>query len=231
MDFLRVWVNDKPVGRLTRLRNGATFVYDEGVAAGDAVSLSMPVRAASYDSPNTMLPTFDTNVPEGALLERIRKVLSKARDERVSTFDVLEVVGGNQIGRVRVLPDGQAPERRDKLHDITEFLNRSASDELIGEIVERYALRSGVSGAMPKVLLDDVANLQEDYQRATIQTRDYILKFDDADFPGLSLNEFHCLEAARKAGNEVANARLNADGRMLAVERFDESLTGERFGF
>lgn len=133
MDFLRVWVNDKPVGRLSRLRNGATFVYDEGVDPGDAVALSMPVRAASYDSPFRMLPAFDTNLPEGALLERIRKALSKARDERIGPFDVLELVGGNQIGRVRVLPDGQEPERRAKVRDIDDILEREATEALVAE--------------------------------------------------------------------------------------------------
>lgn len=231
MDFLRVWVNDKPVGRLSRHQRGASFVYDEDVDPGDAVALSMPVRSASYDDPRRMLPAFDTNLPEGALLDRIRKALSKARDERIGPFDILEIVGGNQIGRVRVLPDGEEPERRDKVRDIDDILEQKATDAMIAEITERYALRSGVSGAMPKVLLDDVTQKNDDHQRATIQTRDFILKFDDTDYPGLSLNEYHCLQAAHAAGNEVVEARLSKDGRMLAITRFDEREDGSRLGF
>lgn len=229
MDNLRVWVNDRPVGRLARHGNGSTFVYDSGVSPSDAVSLVMPVRVASYDKHYGMLPIFDTNLPEGALRERIMKALAKASQGRIDEVDVLGLTGGNQIGRIRILPDGQQPVRRDPIGKIDDILERETSKTLISEIMERYALRSGVSGAMPKVLVDDMLE-EEDHRRSTIQTRDYILKFDDTDFPGLSLNEFHCLETARAAGLRVAGAKLSRDGRMLAVRRFDEQ-DDRRLGF
>ncbi|MEP3667790.1 MAG: type II toxin-antitoxin system HipA family toxin [Roseibium sp.] len=242
-DHLRVWVNNKPVGRLARHGNGATFSYDEGVDPSQAISLTMPVRVASYNTEYGMLPVFDTNLPEGALMDKIRSALSKAHNSKVDAIDVLTITGGNQIGRIRVLPDGEEPVRRRPIGKISEILDREACKDLVEEITERYALRSGVSGAMPKVLIDDMAHEDHDTEvhpfggdddeeghRSTIQTRDYILKFDDVDYPGLSLNEFHCLEVARTAGLNVAEAELSRDGKMLAVKRFDE-VGDERSGF
>ena len=112
MDFLRVWVEDRPVGRLGRHGRGSTFVYDPGIRPGDAVSLTMPVRTASYDVIHGMLPAFDMNMPEGDILMRVRRALAKDDRGRVDSLDVLALTGGNQIGRVRLLPEGEIPERK-----------------------------------------------------------------------------------------------------------------------
>jgi len=229
---LRVWVDDRPVGRLDKFERGSTFVYDPDVDPAYAVSLTMPVRTASYDSDADLLPVFDTNLPEGRLRERIESGLRKAHG-RVDPIDILRMTGRNQIGRIKVLPEGEEPERRASIRNIDEILEREATKALVDEIMSRYATRSGVSGAMPKILVETDPDAPEDSAedaRQTIQTRDYILKFDAEDYPGLSLNEFYCLQAARAGGNVVAEARLNVDGRMLSVRRFDER-DGRRTGF
>ena len=228
----RVWVNERPVGRLDRHGRGTTFVYDAGVPQSDAISLTMPVRTASYDQPIGLLPVFDTNIPEGALLARIRKHLAKGLG-RVDGMDVLGLTGGNQIGRVRVLPEGERPLRRPPIREIAELLEREATRELIEEVMSRYALRSGVSGAMPKVLAESdrvLEHLSRGGVRTTLQTRDYIVKFEEEDYPGLSLNEHFCLLAAEAAGNRVAEHAISRDGKVLFVRRFDER-GGERIGF
>jgi len=228
----RVWVNERPVGRLDRHGRGTTFVYDAGVSPSDAISLTMPVRTASYDQPHGLLPVFDTNLPEGALLARIRKHLSKGLG-RVDGMDVLGLTGGNQIGRVRVLPEGERPVRRPPIGAVAELLEREATKEMIDEVMSRYALRSGVSGAMPKVLAETdrvLEHLSRGGVRTTLQTRDYIVKFEEEDYPALCLNEHFCLLAAEAAGNRVAEHALSRDGKVLFVRRFDER-DGERIGF
>ena len=229
----RVWVEDRPVGRLDKFERGSTFVYDADVNPADAISLTMPVRTASYDSIRGLLPVFDTNLPEGALRERIETGLRKAHG-RVDPIDILRMTGRNQIGRITILPEGvRSRERRASIRNIDEILEQQATRALVEEIMTRYATRSGVSGAMPKILIEADSDAPRDPaedHRQTIQTRDYILKFDAEDYPGLSLNEYHCLRAARAGGNDVAEARLNIDGRMLSVRRFDER-DGTRLGF
>ena len=230
--ILRVWVDNQPVGRLDRFNRGTTFVYDAGVDPNNAISLTMPVRTASYNSDYGLLPVFDTNLPEGILRERIEASLRKTLG-RVDAIDILALTGCNQIGRIKVLPEGETPERRASIDDINEILDQDASRSLMNEVMTRYATRSGVSGAMPKVLIDSDVNdmaRPENSQRRTLQTRNYILKFDADDYPGLSLNEYHCLQAARAGGNVVAEAQLNVDGHMLSVSRFDEH-DGTRCGF
>jgi len=53
--------------------------------------------------------------------------------------------------------------------------------------------------------------------------------------PGLAVNEYLCLSAARSAGIEVAEFCLSDDGQMLILERFDMVMHGagriERLGF
>jgi len=230
MEAMRVWVNDKPVGWIAPHNGtGCTFVYDRDVDPSDAVSLTMPVRVASYDQSSGLLPVFDTNLPEGVLLDRIRNVLAKMSGKRASDYEVLSCTGANQIGRIRILPEGQEPVRRPPVDNIEDILDRDATAQMKAEIFDRYALNSGVSGSSPKVLMEAFDPDQSE-RRVTLQTRDYILKFSSDDFPGLSLCEFHCLEAARLGGNDTVEARLSRDGRSLAIRRFDE-IDGRRLGF
>ena len=223
---LRVWVNDTPVGRIERNGRGMSFAYDPGVDPAHAIAISMPPRVSSYDQRRGLLPVFDTNLPEGYLREALHKYLAKERGQ-VSDYDILEVVGGNMIGRLRVLPEGQEPERRMNITDIDAILARPATSDLISEVISRYGFRSGVSGAMPKALV----SREDEARRKTIQTRGHILKFDAPEFPGLSLNEFWCLEAARAAGCRVVSAALGENRDMLCVERFDATADGQRYGF
>ena len=220
---LRVWVNDRPVGRLDRRGRGTVFVYDRDVDPADAVSLAMPVGAASCDAAWGLLPAFDTNLPEGVLRERIEASLARAHG-RVDALDILRLTGRNQIGRLRVLPEDARPGPRSSVDDIDGLLGREATRALADGMMDRHATHSGVSGAMPKVLVH--AGPAGD----GVSRDDYIVKFDPDDYPGLSLTEFFCLEAARAAGNVTARARLGADGRMLPVRRFDGE-DGRRPGF
>jgi len=205
---LRVWVDDRPVGTLARDGNGTTFVYDQGVDPADALSLSMPVRTKSYDKDYGLLPVFDTNLPEGMLLENLTKAIAKANG-KADAMDVLAITGRNQIGRIKVLEMDQEPIRRPSVASIDEVLDHEATTSFINEMIEKYAINSGVSGAMPKVLVEEGDPTENDPEnRITLQTRDWILKFDAEDYPGLSLNEYHCLEVARNAGNETAECVL-----------------------
>lgn len=228
MDSLRIWVNDTPVGRLRRNGRGVSFIYDSDVERKDAISMLMPVQASSYDDPVRMLPIFDTNMPEGDLAGRIHRVLAKDDRGRVDPLDMLAMTGGNQIGRIRVLPEGESPERREPLGAIDALLARSSTPEMIDELIETYGLRSGVSGAMPKTLAETDG---EAASRTTVQTRDWILKFPGDGLDGLCLNEFHCLRACAAAGNETSDAEISQDGKMLAVRRFDFLDDDTRVGF
>jgi serine/threonine-protein kinase HipA len=55
--------------------------------------------------------------------------------------------------------------------------------ELFHELVARYALRSGISGVQPKVLL-------EASQRGALTSSGYIVKSWGTDYPCLAANEY-----------------------------------------
>ena len=54
------------------------FGYVADCPPKNAVSLTMPVVRDQYDSMNTVHPVFEMNLPEGALLEKLRLRFAKA---------------------------------------------------------------------------------------------------------------------------------------------------------
>ena len=63
--MIRVWTDAAEAGLLDRNgARGSTFAYQPGALPARAVSVTMPVRLASYDVPFGLLPIFEMNLPE-----------------------------------------------------------------------------------------------------------------------------------------------------------------------
>ena len=70
--MLRIWTDSQHAGFLDRHGNrGGTFAYEPELATARAVSVTMPVRLASWNSSDGLLPIFDMNLPEGGLRARL----------------------------------------------------------------------------------------------------------------------------------------------------------------
>src|SRR5690606_12324884 len=70
---IKVWTSGSEVGLLDKARaRGSTFSYKRDVAPENAISLTMPVRLESWNMNYGLAPIFEMNLPEGALLERLR---------------------------------------------------------------------------------------------------------------------------------------------------------------
>ncbi|MGT2493795.1 HipA domain-containing protein [Cupriavidus basilensis] len=165
------------------------------------------------------------NLPEGYKKDLIRRKLGAHAD--VSDLGLLALTGANGIGRVRVVPHGAPPTLAASNLDMASLLASTGSrDNLLRHL--EAGIAEGVSGVMPKVLARP-----ED--KATVWTDEFILKTGPVDLPGLSVNEFLCLEVARlagpgSAGNRTLGRRAGAgnppfpdrltDGSRLAVEDF-----------
>lgn len=223
-----VFSSTRRAGRLHRSDvDGDTilFGYDSDCRPEDAVSLTMPVIADQYDSMGTVHPIFEMNLPEGALLERLRLMFAKA----VPEFDdlaLLSIVGRSQIGRLRYATPGTQPEDIPK-QDIDEVLSYAGARDLFADLLERYAAHSGISGMQPKVLLR-AADVPE---RVTARGATHIVKsFDPRERPELAANEYYCMRAAQLAGIPTANVMLSANRRILVVERFDVTADGTYLG-
>jgi serine/threonine-protein kinase HipA len=220
---LAVWTADGRSGLLARdVDQKYVFAYNPGADPGVQVSLTMPVRLASWIS-RDLHPIFQMNLPEGALLEAIRRALAKLIGE--DDLTILRVTGGHQVGKNRFAPpDEDAPQISATPESLDELLTYPDTAELFHELVARYALRSGISGVQPKVLLDAS-------QRSTLTSARYIVKSWGADYPYLAANEYFCMSAAKRGGLPTPEFFLSDNGGLFIIRRFDMTADGKAIGF
>lgn len=186
------------------------------------VSLTMPVRLESWVS-RDLHPVFQMNLPEGALLDAIRRAISKLAGD--DDLTILRVTGGNQVGRNRFsLPGDQTPGVSETKESLEDLLSYPGTEELFRDLVTRYALRSGVSGVQPKVMLDAT-------ERGTATVGGFIVKAWGSDYPQLAANEFFCMTAVRRAGLPVPEFHLSDNGGLFVMKRFDVTSDGTPLGF
>lgn len=220
---LSVWSAGARVGLLAREgRGGYVFAYQPAVPDPAAVSLTMPVRLESWVS-RELHPIFQMNLPEGALLEAIRRAIAKLIGD--DDLAILRVTGGNQVGRNRYsAPEEGYPGEGESAESLEELLTFPDTVELFNELLRRYALRSGISGIQPKVVLEATT-------RGTLTSAGYIVKSWGADYPQLGANEFFCMTAAKAAGLPVPEFHLADNGGLFVLRRFDLQADGPPLGF
>ena len=218
---LTVWIDDLLSGSLAQeAKRKYVFGYEKKIE--EAVSLTMPVRLESWVSPE-LHPIFQMNLPEGDLLGAIRRAISKIM--RDDDFSLLHVTGGNQIGRNRFTSSEEnAPTENIDKESLESLLTYPDTKDLFHELINRYAIRSGVSGVQPKVLLDAT-------ERGTLSSSGYIVKTWGADYPQLAANEYFCMTAAKAAGLTVPEFHLAENGGLFVMKRFDRTEDGNSLGF
>lgn len=218
---LIVWINDLLTGSLAQEeKRKYVFGYEKKVE--ETVSLTMPVRLESWVNPE-LHPIFQMNLPEGDLLGAIRRAISKIIGD--DDLALLQVTGGNQIGRNRFTPtEENAPGENVDKESLESLLTYPDTKDLFHELINRYAIRSGVSGVQPKVLLDATA-------RGTLSSSGYIVKTWGVDYPQLAANEYFCMIAAKAAGLMVPEFHLAENGGLFIMKRFDRTEDGNFLGF
>jgi len=201
------------------------FGYREGTKPENAVSLTMPVRADQYDSMAGLLPLFEMNLPEGALRERLRLQFAKAIPE-FDDLDLLQIVGGSQIGRLRYSFQESIDENV-PTQDLSEILTYKGGADLFTHLLEQFATYSGISGMQPKVLVREV----KVPEKITHHGATHIVKsFDAKEYPELAANEFICTRGAAAAGIDTPHAQLSENRQFLVVDRFDLVADGSYLG-
>ena len=220
---LAVWAAGIRAGLLERdARQEYIFAYSQETGSEAQVSLTMPVRLASWTS-RELHPIFQMNLPEGALLEAIRRAIAKIIGE--DDLSILHVTGGNQVGRNRFsLPGDDSPSLPETSESLEELLNYPNTSELFHELVAKYALRSGISGVQPKVLLNAKG-------RGTMASSNYIVKSWGTDYPYLAANEYFCMTAAKRAALPTPEFYLSENGGLFVMQRFDVAHNNEAIGF
>lgn len=203
------------------------FSYDAECVDEHAVSLTMPVVPDQYDSMSFLHPIFEMNLPEGILRQKLELMFSKA----VKDFDslsLLNIVGRSQIGRLRYASEG-SPLEDVPVENIDGILAYDGAEDLFDDLLERFAMYSGISGMQPKVLIRDESPTLD---KITNKGATHIVKsFNPKDYPELAANEFFSMQAARYAGLPTAEASLSENRSILVVERFDRTEDGSYLGF
>jgi serine/threonine-protein kinase HipA len=211
---LKVFVNEKETGKLSVENEQYVFNYDD--KAEDVVSLTMPIRSQSWVH-KELHPIFQMNMPEGALREAIKNTFSKI--EKMDDMGFLKIVGPHVLGRVKF---GESI-KSDAPLSLEEILN-SPTQNLFEELMERFAIRSGVSGVQPKLLLSA-------QNKTTMKFEHYIVKSWQKEYPQLALNEYFCMRAVQNANLETPEFYMSEDMSLFVMKRFDVKDDDTYLGF
>lgn len=234
--MIKIWTDSTEAGLLDRSGDrGSTFLYLPDTIGTRAVSVTMPVRLASWDVRFGLAPIFEMNLPEGVLRERLRLAFAKATGT-FDDFDLLGIVGRSQVGRIRYTGQKETLEEDVPFQSVDEILARRRGGDLFRYLIERFASFSGISGVQPKVLVRDEkaytshmndARISQSYRGAT-----HIVKFwEPNEYPQLAANEYFCLKVAEKCGLDVPHFALAEDADALVIDRFDLRPDGTYRGF
>jgi len=221
---LGVFIGRTRVGGLRRSENEPTLFRPDPCAQKDlVVSLAWSNTQTEIVSPHGSLhPVFDQHLPEGMLRRHLRDAFLSSF-KNMDDLEMLRFVGSSLIGRLRFSESADALLPAPSINLRADILDAS-EEELLGRMLERFAPFSGVSGVQSKFLVRD-----EDAARGCplAGTTHIVKTFDPATFPGLAFNEWVCFQAAGKAGLPIPVVEVSADGRWLAVERFDLVNSGD----
>ena len=221
-----VKVNETTVGELVSPARPepSVFLYKAGTAATEAVSVTMPVQEDLYSHPS-LHPIFAQNLPEGYLGDILRKTVAKLFG--TGDLTLLTTLSRHQVGRVAVMnPTQPDQETTSAQGESLNTLLTSSNTGLFEELVEKYALRSGISGVQPKVIVPTLTA-----ERASLKTEGFIVKSWGNDYPELAANEYFCMNLAKAVGLPVPDFDLSQDGRLFVMKRFDRTGNGQWLGF
>jgi serine/threonine-protein kinase HipA len=230
-DRVEVLTDQRACGELSQdVDRDYLFRYGIGMPVEAQISLTMAVRDMPYLH-RTLHPVFQMNLPEGYVLEQLRHRLAKTTT--LNPMLLLALTGsGSPIGRVRVqspaldtLLDRGAMPRGERLADLLAW---DGAADLFTQLVDKYILRAGISGIQPKVLVPEDRAADPN---ATLMMPELIVKAGREDFPGLAINEFLCMDAARRAGMPVPEFFLSDNHKLFVMRRFDRGEHQQPLGF
>jgi serine/threonine-protein kinase HipA len=136
---IKVWTSGAEAGLLGPLApKGSAFAYGPNACSDRAVSLTMPVRLASWNAPFGLAPIFEMNLPEGALREQLRLTFAKALG-KFDDFDLLSIVGRPQIGRLRYTGVEDQLDEAVPFQSVDEILASRRDDGLFQHLLDRFA--------------------------------------------------------------------------------------------
>ena len=232
LDRVRILTPEGESGELSASESGDyLFRYGLDADPNSQISLTMGVRDAAYLS-RSLHPVFQMNLPEGFVLEQLRNRLAKTTP--INPMLLMALTGsGSPAGRVSVASSvidqllGSANPGDGR--SLSQILSWDGTQDLFAELVDQYILRTGISGVQPKVIVPDSDFVVD--PKATLLMPELIVKSGRADFPGLAVNEYLCMDAARRAGMPVPDFYLSDNRQLFVMRRFDRDADQRAIGF
>jgi serine/threonine-protein kinase HipA len=211
---LKVYTNKILCGDLAFEDDQYVFNYKE--SATSVVSLTMPMRKSSWNS-KRLHPIFEMNMPEGALREAIKNHFAKIQN--MDDINFLKLIGPYMLGRVKF---NELIDADDKLQ--LDDILKNQKENLFEELMQKFAIRSGISGVQPKLLLSA-------HNKTTMTFEHYIVKSWERSYPQLALNEYFCMRAIKNAALPTPEFYLSDDFSMFIMKRFDVQEDDSYLGF
>ncbi|MGV3773311.1 MAG: type II toxin-antitoxin system HipA family toxin [Verrucomicrobiales bacterium] len=240
--LLSVWMNGEHVGEWRRpATGGQEFFYADSWLSSSAarpISLSLPLRPASYVYREGVESFFDNLLPDNRYIrERIQR---RFRTATIGAFDLLGEIGRDCVGALQLLPEGSAPRNIRQISG--EPLTREEVGELLGKALgtnfgskdsAEDDFRISLAGAQEKTAL--LLRNGEWIRPAGPTATTHILKLPLGINPqGIDLgasveNEWLCSQIVRAYGIQTANCWIETFGELkaLVVERFDRRLSAD----
>ena len=235
---LRVYLNNRRVGTLSRARSGAIeFSYDADWLAWDhalPVSLSLPLRETPYRG-EPVSAVFENLLPDSDKLRRL--VAEKVGARGVDAYSLLAKIGHDCVGALQFIAgDEDAPDTTGKIEgeavdaaEIEKILN-GLSQAPLG-LTRDDGFRISVAGAQEKTALLWHKGQWIKPHGTTPTT--HLIKTQIGKLPdGIDLsdsveNEYYCLKLTAAFGLPVNTATIETFGetKALVIERFDRRWT------
>ncbi len=235
---LRVLLNNRPVGRLSKASTGAIdFQYDAHWLEWEhalPVSLSLPLREDAYRG-EAVTAVFENLLPDSGMLRR--RVAERVGAAGADVYSLLAAIGRDCVGALQFIGGDEASEGdtatiKGEAVDETaiERLLRGLSQTPLG-LSRDETFRISVAGAQEKTAL--LRHKGRWWKPIGTTPTTHIFKKQIGRLPnGLDLsdsveNEFYCLKLAEAFGLPVAKAEMHAfgDTKALVIERFDRRWT------
>lgn len=238
---LRVLLNNRPVGLLSKAATGAIdFRYEPEWLAWQyalPVSLSLPLREDVYRG-EKVVAVFDNLLPDSDALRR--RVAEKVGAGGMDAYSLLAAIGRDCVGALQFIEIGENYEGAG--HAITGTPVNDASIEKLLQGLSQAPLglsrdddfRISVAGVQEKTAL--LRHKGRWWKPSGTTPTTHILKKQIGRLPnGLDLsasveNEFYCLKLAEAFGLPVNKADMHDFNktRALVVERFDRRWTADK---
>ncbi len=235
------------LGRLVNEVGNWVFSYDP--EAGEALSLTMPLRLQSYQC-RQLPPVVQMNLPQGrwwiTWLEQLQRNSQPPNidwqqeasvDNKPAALacwvglsdEARTRCRGEAIGCLRLSSrDADSQSRAGAnlpvARDLHELLHDPLADMAL--LLPHYGAASLVSGSQPKVLATFYGLLDEHF---LIKANGFG-ELDSEAVQALNCNEFWCLQVAQAAGLAVPECHLSDNAQLLLSKRFDIDEQGRRLG-